>query len=430
MARKVLISFLGTSNYLSTHYRFTDGTSAPVRFIQEAIVDHLCGDWTSEDRIYIFYTKGSHDSNWVDNGQPRVTTEEEKRGLEGILMSKPFAGIVEGVEVPEGFSEEEIWGIFEIVYSKLQEGDVIHFDVTHAFRSIPLFSTVLFNYSQFMKGTRLESIYYGAFEKLGPAYSVREMPIEERIAPVIDLTNIVKLQQYTEIAHEMVSYGRVGKVASTLKESDGQIFVKQVSDAIQNLDEALIASRLLDIKAGKYKLELDKNKKKLNKLPLPSPIKEVINRLYQSLDDFNSKNDFNNVAAAIEWAHRYDMLAQAYTLGREYILYLCTEKFIGYSPYNKNGRGMRDYREFFSSLLSIKQEDIENGNLKDRLQSYPELCNEMWQLEPIKQLRVAFKKFAGNRNCIDHAKGEKTFQDLKDEFRPLYDDCINILNTI
>ena len=50
MARNVFISFLGTNNYLETYYSIGDfKSSQPVRFIQEALIEHLCREWTSED---------------------------------------------------------------------------------------------------------------------------------------------------------------------------------------------------------------------------------------------------------------------------------------------------------------------------------------------------------------------------------------------
>ena len=64
MARNVFISFLGTNNYLETYYSIGDfKSSQPVRFIQEALIEHLCREWTSEDKIFIFCTKLSLEKN-------------------------------------------------------------------------------------------------------------------------------------------------------------------------------------------------------------------------------------------------------------------------------------------------------------------------------------------------------------------------------
>ena len=88
MARKVFISFLGTTNYLETYYQIEEKKYGPVRFVQEALADHICSNWTSEDKIFIFYTTqssetkelGSYELNWLDIGQSKAVSEIETKG--------------------------------------------------------------------------------------------------------------------------------------------------------------------------------------------------------------------------------------------------------------------------------------------------------------------------------------------------------------
>ena len=76
MARNVFVSFLGTNNYLETYYDFQgDISPRPVRFIQEALVEILCGQWTQKDKILIFCTALSKKKNWIDNGQEDTEVE-------------------------------------------------------------------------------------------------------------------------------------------------------------------------------------------------------------------------------------------------------------------------------------------------------------------------------------------------------------------
>ena len=228
MARKVFISFLGTNNYMQTCYELDDQRSDPVRFVQQALIGFLCADWSDTDRILIFYTEESKKKNWLDGGQTRVESDIEYKGLKSVLrdmsLPVPVEGClrdmslpvpVEGCEIKEGFTEADIWSIFDTVYSKLADGDEIYFDVTHAFRSIPLFSMVLFNYARFMKETRLAAIYYGAFEKLGPAFLVKQQIPDprNRVAPVIDLTSIARLQATNVAASDFLEFGKVGTVS-------------------------------------------------------------------------------------------------------------------------------------------------------------------------------------------------------------------------
>src|SRR5690606_16601888 len=88
-------------------------------------------------------------------------------------------------DIPEGFSSEEIWSIFQKIVDNVHTGDIIYLDITHAFRSIPMLGMVLLNYLKALHRIEVKAIYYGAFEKLGFAGQVQKMEIEERNAPIL-----------------------------------------------------------------------------------------------------------------------------------------------------------------------------------------------------------------------------------------------------
>ena len=158
MSRRVFISFLGTTTYVLCKYNIGGVYSKAVRFVQEVLIEHLCKDWTVEDRIFIFCTSkeligenGAKEINWLDNGQTNIRDDSEKIGLQHSLEElKNEFGLktsIEQLDIKAGFSKTEIWSIFNTVYNKLIDYDHIYFDVTHAFRSIPIFpsccSTIL-----------------------------------------------------------------------------------------------------------------------------------------------------------------------------------------------------------------------------------------------------------------------------------------------
>ena len=251
MPRKVFISFLGTGNYVECYYDIDK--EHPVRFVQESLIRTICKDWTEDDRIYIFCTEEAEKKNWVNNGQEKIREEIEKIGLESRLDKLNIKAKIEKVRIEEGFSEESVWSIFNKVYGKLNEGDSIYFDVTHAFRSIPIFSVVLFNYSRVMKNTKIEEIKYGAFEKLGFANEVINKPLEERIAPVLDLTNIVRLQEYNEMASSIHYFGKTKMLTAGLRnENDENKVLKDLCTAVTDLDEYIATNQLTNIREGKF----------------------------------------------------------------------------------------------------------------------------------------------------------------------------------
>lgn len=435
MARKVFISFLGTNNYIETIYQFPNGISSkPVRFIQEALITEQCLSWTKEDKIFIFCTSGAEVANWNDNGQTQVKEDIEKIGLEHRLkdLLKDKFDLVEKVLIPEGFSTEEIWNIFDIVYQKLEFDDEIYFDVTHAFRSIPLFSTILFNYAHFMKNTNVISIQYGAFEKLGPAFKVRMIPLEERIAPIIDLTNLITLQQCTDIANSFVSLGRIGSIDKMIKEPQLKTQLKDINSAIDNFDINLLTNNLTQIRKGADIIQIKNNIKYVNRLPLPSPIKDIIRKIGLELSDFEKEPSNKNIEAAISWAIKYRMLSQAYTLGQEYIKILLSELYSDYNPYNDKSKSVRHkkFREFLSAICSISKKDISEGNFRGDLSTYENVVIDLLDKDVIQKIREPYSLFSKNRNSINHAKGDIVYKNLVEEFYKNYDACINILTNL
>ena len=159
--------------------------------------------------------------------------------------------------IPEGFSSDDVWKMMEIITGKLQPGDEIHLDVTHAFRSIPMLATTLFNYTQFMLGTTLASVHYGAFEKLGPVFKVKGIPEDDRFAPIIDMTDIVLMQDFTDAASNLKQFGSVKKLGAQVAQSGlkaKRAAINELTDAINQLDESISINRLNNIKKGEFKM--------------------------------------------------------------------------------------------------------------------------------------------------------------------------------
>lgn len=445
MGRRVFISFLGTNSYVETYYTINDKkiTGYPVRFIQEALIDYQCKEWTDNDKILIFYTKDSCDKNWLDGGQKDYT-----QGLQSILKNKESVVklIVEGKLIPEGFSEDDIWEIFNIVYDELKEGDDVYFDVTHAFRSIPLFSVVLFNFAQFTKKINIVEINYGAFEKLGPAYLVKNMPMEERVAPVVSLMNVIRLQQLTQTANEFMNYGKLNTVSQILKTTQNALETttkaqRRIKDTLITLQknitlfEQQISSCQLDALRQASTISIINSDliKVLNSNVLNQAEKVVFEKIQTKISKFDSQPSNENIERAIEWALEYNMLQQVYTLAREYIIYFIYENnLLRTNDFwdSTDGEKDKNIREFISALLSISDEDIENANFKNYLSKYAKELTIIFSNSWVKDLRLSYKKIADNRNQINHGKKGKSFNQLKDEFINYYNNSIKILKEL
>lgn len=429
MARKVFISFLGTNNYVECIYDFGPNQSRPVRFVQEALISKTCKDWTAEDRIFIFCTtkdktgnSGSKELNWLDNGHKTDNPVEKiglKHRLDELKEKSGLLPVVEMVEIEAGFSEDEIWNIFNAVYKKLEPNDEIFLDVTHAFRSIPLFSLVLFNYSKFLLGSQLTSVVYGAFEKLGAAYQVRSMPLEERIAPVVDLMNIVRLQEYTQIAVGLRDFGKIGKLTDVIKNSakdSTNNTIKDLAKSISELDEFISTNDLKQIRSGKFINKFRNSYKNIRKKNvLIEPIKNILMVIDNETSEFVSGDDLKNIEIAINWTIKHDMLMQTYPMAEEYFALWFTEHFDNLCPKDDNGKkiGSKNFREYFTSLLGMPEKDFVSKNWGFKLAAYPELTNELAETELIKEFRTLYCSVKAARNSLAHGNGSITYGELK-----------------
>ena len=182
--RKVFISFLGTTGYTVCNYYFDDDVQnrvCNVRHVQEAIVRHECGAWTEKDKVMIFLTDKARKTNWEsgkfgeketdDKTNPPIKAGDDKWGLQKQLLKWAEEkglpeSVIEDVNLPnEGFSEEEIWGLFNTIENKVEKGDEIYFDFTSGFRSLPMLGIVLLTYLKNTKDIVIGEIYYGALKK-------------------------------------------------------------------------------------------------------------------------------------------------------------------------------------------------------------------------------------------------------------------------
>ena len=438
MARKVFISFLGTGNYIECIYKNGDNKSQPVRFVQEALISDICKNWSEEDQIYIFCTtrdeetgeNGSKETNWFDNGHKKATAEIEKIGLEHRLndlrKSINLKPNIKEVDIDTGFSEKGMWEIFNTVYTQLQPEDQLFFDVTHAFRSIPLFSIVLFNYSKFMIDTRLVSIMYGAFEKLGPFTKVRELPVEKRVAPVIDLTNIARLQEYNQLASSLKDFGKIGGMKDAINQDGKNIQLYNFGKSLSDLDEYISTIDFKNLKKGKYIADFRIIYKKLKKTnQFIPPILNLLNSIDKETKDFCDKDSFTNIETAINWTIKHNWLMQSFPLAEEYIVYRIADKLIDLKPAEMT---LKKYRTFISAILGMIEKDFANKKWRGDLLKYQKITNAIVNLDFIKEIRKSYYYVTSARNSLAHANGNYTYSKLRDDFLPYIGECIRYMN--
>ncbi len=174
---KVLISVLGAGRYQETTYEFEgikEKTSYVLTVLKKAI---------NPDKIYII---GTEKSRWE-------------------LADKEI-GNYEKVLIPFGTNHNEFWQMFETLASLDVEGKDVYLDLTHGFRSIPLFVSTVMNFFEKVKNANIKGVYYGMFE------------VQEEVKPIIDMLPILEMNKWIEGYTLYKEYGDSRKISSLIEE--------------------------------------------------------------------------------------------------------------------------------------------------------------------------------------------------------------------
>ncbi len=400
----VLVSFLGTGNYLEGIYYYGDKESGPTRFVQSAIVDIFCHDWTNEDRILIFATRSAWEKNWD-------SPDGCKHAIESVLNDQ--GPIVTPIEIPEGSSVDKIWEIFTTLAESFNENDEIYYDMTHSFRYIPMLGIIVLNYSSILKGVVIKSVLYGAFETIGTLKEVEQLPVMERKAPIFDLSSFVFLFNFVNAVNIFQKAGRADELLQVILTERNSLQQKkfrykniqqdeeflldalnQLKPAIENIygfTRAVRMCRGRDIRGFNYSFKLG-NKNMVGPVKALAPL---LDKIGAQVSEFEENNAYNMILAA-KWCINYGLIQQAYTFLDEGVISVLLERVIGPEKIID-----RDLRVALSSLLSPN---------RDKPGFETEVDDAM--LRPIvktmsKEFFDAFSMILQYRNDINHA-GEKS----------------------
>lgn len=423
MARKVFLSFLGTGNYKECCYKSKGKVqSNTVKFVQEAIVDLYCSDFTSKDKAYIFLTKDAEKTHWSS--------------LKSILETKDieFIGIK---EIPEGYSEDEIWTIFESVFNVLQEEDEIVLDVTHGFRSLPMLQIVLLNYAKSLKNIKVKNILYGAFEALGPSYNIeKRIPnSKDRIAPLLDLTSFSTIQEWTFGAESFIQTGQTKTITSLSKENIKPILIeskgqdetaksiRMVMNSLKEIELTISTNRGKMISEEEKLSQVQKELSALieNDSSVFTPLKPILKQINNKFLPFDKKPHWE---ASVEWCIEHGLIQQGITQLQEGVIsHVC---FLN----NLNSSNL-EYREIVGQAFNILDREVNMADreLREEEWKYPasenrELVRTIIDSEFVKEYVVNYASLSEYRNDINHGgyldkavnKGDRFESKLKEHY--------------
>lgn len=425
MARKVFMSVLGSTSYNECCY-VDDNLpfkSSKTKFVQIAMLEKLKSEWNSSDIAYIFVTqgdKGSEKKNWNDNGHFKFATDEviESKGLNSFIEELNLELKVEPIQIKNGDNESEIWENFRIIFDCLQPDDEVYFDVTHGFRSLPMMVMVLNNYSKFLKGIKVKSISYGNYEARN----------ELNEAPIIDLTPLTNLQDWTSAIKEFIDYGKsksindlLGEYSFVSKFGDTKITM-QFRSQLEKLEGLFQTLRGKEIYSGKIFKEIQGSINALKKKTNINPLKPILEKVSNKISVFSQDEDLWNGINAAYWCFNHELFQQAYTIAQESIIsLLCVHCFKDYKS--------KTDRQFISSCIGSSYNYLHNiHKWRNENDEERELYIKWFKNELIVELSRPFSELSGLRNSMNHAGiiATHSYTDFKNNFHS-FDNCVGIL---
>ncbi len=325
--RKVFLSFLGTSDYLSCNYMCGEKKFPDNRFVQEATIAYHCSDWTNQDAVIVFTTEESHLKNWLDNGhKDRDGTIIQCDGLQSRIENMAMPVEINEIRIGIGKDEAEIWETFASIMDTINDGDELYFDITHAFRSLPLLAMVIINYAKVTKNITVKAIDYGALESLGQISDVRKMVVEERNVPVFNLLPFDQLLDWTTAIDGFLSAGNpsgiqkltkknITPVLSQTKGKDEEAAsLREMSQCLGTFSETMATCRAKEISKNAAKLQ--EAVKNVQDQQLIKPLAPLLAKLVENTAPFTG-NEVNDGLAAAKWCLEHNLIQQGFTLLQE-----------------------------------------------------------------------------------------------------------------
>lgn len=395
MARNVFISFLGTGRYKPCVYKSHDGEkSKVVEYVQEAILDLYCREYREGDKAFFFLTQQAEKQHWDK--------------LEGVLGKREFQ-IVPVKNLPDGHTEKEIWDIFELVYSHLEEEDRVILDVTHGFRSLPMLQIVLLNYARSLKNITVEHILYGAFESLGiPLFKIdEEIPDPaDREVPILNLTSFSAIQSWAFGAESFVQTGSTETITKLsydninpiLRESRGSdqtaSNLRDLMKSLEQIEISIKTNRGYEIVEGSW---LRKVRNTLGFLleedqQVFTPLQPILRKIG---DKFSNFHTMSNWEASVQWCIDHGLVQQGITQLQEGIISHIVIQ---------SGLEMRDlkHREIVSQSMNIIARKLPESKWYPLASDNKDLVRRIMKSDFVIQFGGSYQSLSHLRNDINH----------------------------
>lgn len=409
------MSVLGTGFYSECTYVGVN-TRTQTRFIQEATLNEIgAKGWNSEDSAYVFITDRSETDNWIvkDNCRTNLRSKEVEQynGLQKVLDDMSLPCTVESVKIKDGKDENEMWDIFNTIYGCIHDGDELYFDLTHAFRYLPMLVLVLGSYAKFLKNVKIAYISYGNFDS---RTKCADNPDRDE-APIVDLLPLSILQDWAFAAGQFIKSGNVEEIVKLceneflplVKASRG----KDVAATALRYYTKVLNSTIQDFRFCRGISLIDSDNiisLRQSTLDLGASMIDSLNpllgKIVESFGDFDDYSSVNNAYRAAVWCYNKGMFQQSATILQETVVtFFCRR-------HGLNELVEEDRRVVNDTFFAINRD--KGCELSGRCK---ELMNDAYM---DKKLAMSFDKLSKTRNHFNHAgmkRDRKTAEDMRQD---------------
>lgn len=302
---KILVSFLGKGNYREAVYRI-DGHEYPSKLSIWAIKEAF-----SPEKIYVIGTK---DSRWD-------------------LLQEQSLKDIERITIPPGRNEKELWEIIDIISREvaLENSEVI-FDITHCFRSIPLFLVVLIKFLKFFsKNVKIDKILYGYLDE------------SSRESMIVDLAPLVELLELIDAVNSFERYGDPEDICYLISEK-GKKYRQEFPKSLREIN------RLLSEMGAVIKMTY---------VPRLNLVAEKMDNALQKLEEEQVRNEINIYFKSLTYMFdRFRRMARRFKIDQDWLAQLEVARW-----YNEN-------RHPSQALLTLREALITYGCSRENKDPY------------------------------------------------------------
>ena len=386
MGRKVLLSFLGTGpldskenrTYKTTEYHLGETNLGNYPFVSSALKKHynvdtllLIGTVHSMwEEVYRWFSDNA--GNPIDDeAYFRIADNCEKANHQSPLsitdkttIEQAIGGDSKVILIKYGITEAEVMENINIILGLqqyLKTDDELIVDITHSFRSLPIFVMNLLIYLKNVSKKRIKitHIHYGMLE----------MNRELGFAPIIDLKSMMDVNDWITGAYAFSEFGNAYKIANLVKEED-----QSVSTLLDEFSNLMNLNHLHAIQSISQRLASIKSKTYHTQLP-ELTINPIVGGFIDQFNVATQKHSLFQLKVA-RWQLDHRKYAQAMlTINEAMITFVCEKNRLQWDDY--------DCREFAKAAL------------KNYYEARTLQCDQ--------ELKTIYRQLKPLRNCTAHS---------------------------